>query len=186
MFQVDKDSIIRIGDEVEYSVVIEGNDLDSFEARCKGVATKVSDYDAGPGIKKKLCWTIEEIYPITGKVRQIPADAVWRVPTPKNAPTPGDGFSSVTRSLNQSNLSGWLCPACGKGNSPFSSQCPCPGRQHYSASINAIEHSGTSQVPHHCGPHLTDGRCRTCGFQWSVANPYQSTSTGTVETGILK
>lgn len=22
-------------------------------------------------------------------------------------------------------MNGWLCPACGRGNSPFSSSCPC-------------------------------------------------------------
>jgi len=29
-------------------------------------------------------------------------------------------------------MTGWICPACGRGNSPFSSSCPCvpfPGSQ---------------------------------------------------------
>ena len=32
---------------------------------------------------------------------------------------------------NPKGMIGWVCPVCGRGNSPFSSVCPCKGFTQY-------------------------------------------------------
>ena len=41
-----------------------------------------------------------------------------------------DGQCNTCRSATQTapiGMSGWICPVCGRGLSPYTSQCPCRG-----------------------------------------------------------
>jgi hypothetical protein len=36
-----------------------------------------------------------------------------------------DSLKQTPTPLNLGGMHGWVCPVCGRGNSPFSSNCPC-------------------------------------------------------------
>ena len=41
--------------------------------------------------------------------------------------TCGDGYSKTYNQNAANGLTGWICPVCGRGLSPFTSVCPCKG-----------------------------------------------------------
>ena len=41
--------------------------------------------------------------------------------------TGGDGYSKTYNQNAANGLTGWICPVCGRGLSPFTSVCPCKG-----------------------------------------------------------
>ena len=73
---------------------------------------------------------------------------------------------SLTTAPTAPQGTGWICPVCGRGNSPWSPSCPCGGHHGnppwapYPAPPGYPTHPGwpTEPYPHPCGVPVWDGR----------------------------